>query len=85
MIIKDINGKERTIIDKSMKIVYHKHLAKGPHAKKGQMITKKFIEVLIKPQNPERTPWKEWYPFSKFKEYNPNVDYKLLDTIKTRE
>ena len=71
MKIIDINGKEREII--SIKIIDHEVPVVGPNAKEGEMMTVKYIQVLIKPHFESRTPWLEWYPLDKFKEMNPEV------------
>jgi len=73
MIIVDINGKEREIIESSLKVIEHEVPALGPNAEKGEMIKKKFVQVLIKPHFESRTPWLEWYPLDKFKKLNPGV------------
>lgn len=73
MKIIDMNGKEREIIDESIKIIDHEIPAIGPHAKEGEMMIVKYVQVLIKPHFESRTPWQEWYPLDKFKEKNPNV------------
>ncbi len=77
MKIIDINGKERTIFDDSLKVIEHEVPAIGPNAKPGETIKKKFVQVLIKPHFESRTPWLEWYPLEKFKEMNPNT--KLVE------
>ena len=77
MKITDINGKEREIINDSLKIITHEVPAIGPHAKPGETVKKKFVQVTIKPHFKTRTPWVEWYPLEKFRELNPNI--KLED------
>ena len=73
MKIVDINGKEREIVKDSLIVIEHKVPAIGPYAKPGDMIKKKFVQVLIKPHFDSRTPWNEWYPIKEFKKMNPKV------------
>ena len=73
MKIIDMNGKEREIIDNSMKIIDHEIPVIGPNAKEGEMTIAKYVQVLIKPHFDTRIPWLEWYPLDKFKEMNPGV------------
>ena len=76
MKIVDINGKEREIVDGSLKIIKHSVPAIGKYAKKGETKTQSFIQVTIKPHFDSRSPWKEFYPLNRFKKLNPKIKLK---------
>ena len=67
MIILDNNGKEKTAV--SLRIITHEI---RDAVNKGA-IPEKFIEAVIKGKHRPDT-WVEWYPLSKFRENNPNIE-----------
>ncbi len=73
MKILDVNKNERNIIDGSLKVISHEVPATGPHAKEGETISKKFVQVMIKPHFDTRSPYPQFIPLDKFKELNPDI------------